>query len=56
MVAGAIVLGLGFYLRCRATSGVPGKLQLIWEFVIGSVSDQVENAWAPVTAGWCPWP
>jgi F-type H+-transporting ATPase subunit a len=46
-VACAIVLGLGFYLRSRATSGVPGKLQLTWELVIGSVSDQVENALGP---------
>ncbi len=46
-VACGIVLGLGFYLRSRATSGVPGKLQLTWEIVIGSVSDQVENALGP---------
>jgi F-type H+-transporting ATPase subunit a len=46
-VACAIVLGLGFYLRSRATAGVPGKLQLTWELVIGSVSDQVENALGP---------
>jgi F-type H+-transporting ATPase subunit a len=43
-IAAAIVLGLGFYLRSRATAGVPGKLQLFWELVIGAVSDQVENA------------
>jgi F-type H+-transporting ATPase subunit a len=46
-VACALVLGLGFYLRSRATAGVPGKLQLTWEIVIGSVSDQVENALGP---------
>jgi F-type H+-transporting ATPase subunit a len=46
-VACGIVLGLGFYLRSRATAGVPGKLQLTWELVIGSVSDQVENALGP---------
>ncbi len=47
VVAGAIVLGLGFYLRSRVTAGVPGKLQLFWEFVIGSVGDQVENSLGP---------
>jgi F-type H+-transporting ATPase subunit a len=46
-VASAIVLGLGFYLRSRATAGVPGKLQLTWELVIQNVSDQVENALGP---------
>src|ERR1700722_19690997 len=47
VIAAAIVLGLGFYLRSRATAGVPGKLQLVWELVIGAVSDQVENALGP---------
>ena len=44
----AIVLGLGFYLRSRATAGVPGKLQLTWELVDRTnVSDQVENSLGP---------
>ena len=30
-IAIAIVLGLGLLLRAKATSGVPGRLQLIWE-------------------------
>lgn len=42
-----IVLGIGFYLRRRVTSGVPGKLQLFWEFVVGTVQDQVENSLGP---------
>jgi F-type H+-transporting ATPase subunit a len=46
-IAAAIVLGMGFYLRSRVTSGVPGKLQLTWEVVIGWVSDQVENNLGP---------
>jgi F-type H+-transporting ATPase subunit a len=46
-IAVAIVLGMGFYLRSRATSGVPGKLQLTWEIVIGWVSDQVEDSLGP---------
>jgi F-type H+-transporting ATPase subunit a len=44
LIACTVVLGMGFYLRSRATAGVPGKLQLFWEFVVGTVSDQVESA------------
>jgi F-type H+-transporting ATPase subunit a len=47
LIACAVVLAMGFYLRSRATSGVPGKLQLLWEFVLGTVSDQVETALGP---------
>jgi len=47
LVASGILLGLGFYLRARATSAVPGKLQLTWELVITNVSDQVENGLGP---------
>ncbi|MGI8492880.1 MAG: F0F1 ATP synthase subunit A [Acidimicrobiales bacterium] len=47
LVAGIIVLGLGLYVRRRATSGVPSKLQLVWEFVVGSVGDQVEASLGP---------
>ena len=46
-VACAIVLGMGFYLRARATTGVPGRLQLLWEGVVGTVSNQVESALGP---------
>jgi F-type H+-transporting ATPase subunit a len=46
-VAAAIVLGMGFYLRRRATSGVPGRLQLLWEVIVGWVSDQVEDSLGP---------
>jgi len=47
LFACAIVLGMGFYLRSRATSGVPGKLQMFWEFVVGSAEDQVESSLGP---------
>jgi F-type H+-transporting ATPase subunit a len=47
ILTSAILLGLGFYLRSRATSAVPGKLQLTWELVITNVSDQVENGLGP---------
>jgi F-type H+-transporting ATPase subunit a len=46
-VAGAIVVGLGIALRRQVNSGVPGKLQLFWELVVGTVEDQVENALGP---------
>src|ERR1700722_10104174 len=46
-VAAAIVLGMGFYLRRKATSGVPSRLQLFWELIVGSVSDQVESSLGP---------
>ncbi len=34
LIAAAIVLGLGLRMRAKATSGVPGKLQLFWEIVV----------------------
>jgi F-type H+-transporting ATPase subunit a len=46
-VAAAIVLGLGFYMRGRVTAGVPGRLQLLWEFVVGYVSALVEDSLGP---------
>jgi F-type H+-transporting ATPase subunit a len=46
-LACAIVVGLGLYVRARATAGVPGKVQMFWETIIGWVSDQVENSLGP---------
>lgn len=43
VVAGAIVLALGFYLRQKATSGVPGKFQLAFETIIRGVENQVHS-------------
>ncbi len=43
-VAGLIIIGIGFFLRARATSGVPGKLQLAVESIIGAVENQVESS------------
>ena len=47
LVAGAVVLVLGFILRGRLTKPdtdhVPSKLQLIWESVVGEVNRQVED-------------
>lgn len=43
LVAGAIVLGIGFYLRAKATSGVPGKLQLAVETILDAADNQVAS-------------
>jgi F-type H+-transporting ATPase subunit a len=47
LVAGAVVLILGFILRSRLTKGdtdhVPSRLQIIWESVVGEVNRQVED-------------
>ena len=39
LLAAAIVLGMGWRARSKATSGVPSKLQLFFEFLIEQVSD-----------------
>ena len=46
-VAGVIVLGMGFYLRRKALAGVPGKIQIFWELIVGWVGDQVEQSLGP---------
>jgi F-type H+-transporting ATPase subunit a len=43
-VAGAIVIGLGLLIRVTATAGVPGKLQLAWETIVGGVENQVSSS------------
>ena len=47
VVAAVIVIGLGLALRRKATSGVPGKLQLVWEVIVGAVQQQVEGSDSP---------
>lgn len=47
VAACVIVLAMGFYLRRRAVAGVPGRLQLMWETIVGWVSDQVESNLGP---------
>jgi F-type H+-transporting ATPase subunit a len=44
LVAAGILLIVGFYLRARATAGVPGKLQLAFETIVGNVEEQVESS------------
>ncbi len=46
-VACAVVLGTGLYMARKATAGVPSKLQLVWETVVGTVQDQVDNSLGP---------
>ncbi|HEV3329129.1 MAG TPA: F0F1 ATP synthase subunit A [Acidimicrobiales bacterium] len=43
LVAAAIVLLLGWRARSTATSGVPGKLQLFFEFLIEQVSELTDS-------------
>lgn len=45
--AGLIVIGLGLYMRRSVTSGVPSKLQLFWEYLVETVSTQVESSLGP---------
>ena len=42
-LAGAIVIGLGLLVRARLTTGVPGRLQLAFETIVGAVGNQVES-------------
>jgi F-type H+-transporting ATPase subunit a len=44
LVAGAVLIGLGLYMRSRITDGVPGKLQLAFEGLVNYVEEQVETA------------
>jgi F-type H+-transporting ATPase subunit a len=46
-IAGAIVITLGLILRAKATSGVPGKFQLLWELAVGAVQTQVDDSIGP---------
>jgi F-type H+-transporting ATPase subunit a len=47
VVAGAIVIGLGFWARAKLTAKtddhVPTKIQLVWETVVNEVNTQVEQ-------------
>jgi F-type H+-transporting ATPase subunit a len=46
-VAMLVVIALGVAVRRRATSRVPGKLQLLWEMAVEAVSNQVEGSIGP---------
>jgi F-type H+-transporting ATPase subunit a len=47
VIASVIVLGSGLYLARTASVQAPGKLQLFWETIVGTVQDQVETALGP---------
>ena len=53
-IAGAIVITLGLVLRSKATSGVPGKFQLLWEMAVGAVQTQVDDSIGPRGANVVP--
>lgn len=46
-IALLIVLALGFMLRRQVTSGVPGKLQLVFETGVEAVTRQIEGSIGP---------
>lgn len=43
VIAGLVVIGLGFWMRSKVTSKVPSKIQLMWEAIVGEVTRQVEE-------------
>jgi F-type H+-transporting ATPase subunit a len=47
LIGAAIVLAIGFYLRAKATAGVPSKLQTLWEMIVTAVGDLVESSLGP---------
>ncbi len=44
LVAGAILLTLGFWMRVKVTSGVPGRLQMFFEAIVGWLQGQVKQS------------
>jgi len=50
LVAGAIVVGLGVWLRRKVTAKTPSGIQLFWETVTGQVESQVESTMGIRTA------
>ncbi len=47
VIAGLVVLTMGLVLRAKATSGVPGKFQLVWEMGVEAVQKQVNDSIGP---------
>ena len=47
LLAAAIVMAFGLRMRAKVTSGVPGKLQLLWELLVEQVSDLASSAIGP---------
>jgi F-type H+-transporting ATPase subunit a len=42
-IAGAVVLGLGLFVRAKVSSEDPSKVQLAWEAIVSVVTRQVED-------------
>jgi F-type H+-transporting ATPase subunit a len=47
VAAGVVTVALGLMMRARATAGVPGKMQLAWEFGVTTVQKQVDSNIGP---------
>lgn len=47
LIAAAIVMAFGLRMRAKATSGVPSKLQLLWELLVEQMSDLATSAIGP---------
>lgn len=47
VLAAIIVIAGALWMSRRVTDGVPGKAQVLWELVVGGVSDQVEAMIGP---------
>lgn len=47
VAAGVVTIALGLMMRARVTAGVPGKMQLAWEFGVTTVKKQVESNIGP---------
>jgi F-type H+-transporting ATPase subunit a len=44
LLAMAFLLFLGFRMRAKVTDGVPGKLQVVWEFIVDQVTELATSA------------
>lgn len=44
VIAGIIVVALGLWMKSKITSGVPSKLQIMWESLVDLVTRQVEDS------------
>ena len=44
VIAAVIVLALGFYMRSKVTSGVPGKMQLFYETLYTQIKDVTDSS------------
>jgi F-type H+-transporting ATPase subunit a len=47
LLAAGIVMAFGLVMRAKATSGVPGKLQLLWELLVEQIGDLAASAIGP---------